>query len=173
MPPTRAQGEAALKYVVLTVMNQPEDGPIKKSLPEAMIENVEDLGSLIESDIENLTFIAADTNPTAIGPGHRGILRAFIAYIRHRATQPSPIGDDWNNVTREEFDAYHISPLFNGTIYGSTTVTNLGTPAAAPSSHARDPVTDFQRGIKRDDKQWDNWNRTHNAQARAQEGVRR
>jgi hypothetical protein len=64
MPPTRAQGEAALKYVVLTVMNQPEDGPIKKSLPEAMIENVEDLGSLIESDIENLTFIAADTNPT-------------------------------------------------------------------------------------------------------------
>jgi hypothetical protein len=57
MPLTQAQGETALKYVV---MNQPEDGPMAKSIAEAMIENVEDLGSLIESDIENLTFIAAD-----------------------------------------------------------------------------------------------------------------
>jgi hypothetical protein len=140
-------------------MNQPEDGPMTKLLVEA---NVDDLGSLIQSDIENLTFIAADKNPTAIG--------------RYRATQPSPIGDNWNDITQEEFDAYLISPLFNGTIYGNTTVTYLDTPAA-PSSLARDPVADFKaRGIKcdpsqfpilKDDKQWDNWNHTHNAQARA------
>jgi hypothetical protein len=115
-------------------MNQPEDGPMTKSLAEAMLENIEDLGSLVESDIKNPTFITADMNPTAIGPGHWGILRAFIAYIRYRATQPSPIGDDRNDVTREEFNTYHIGPLFNGIIYGNT-VTNLGTPAA-PSSHA-------------------------------------
>jgi hypothetical protein len=30
-------------------MNQPDDGPMAKSLAEAMIENVEDLGSLIET----------------------------------------------------------------------------------------------------------------------------
>jgi hypothetical protein len=45
MPFTRAQGDAAtLKYVVLTVMNQPEDRlMLVKSLAEAMIENIEEL----------------------------------------------------------------------------------------------------------------------------------
>jgi hypothetical protein len=47
----------------------------------------------------------------------------------------------------------------------------------APSTRSRDAVADFKRGIKRDpsqfpilkdDKQWDGWNRSHNAQARAQ-----
>jgi hypothetical protein len=54
MPFTRAQCEAALKSVVLTVMNQPVDGPMAKLLAEAMIENIEDLGSLIKTDIEKL-----------------------------------------------------------------------------------------------------------------------
>jgi hypothetical protein len=49
--------------------------------------------------------------------------------------------------------------------------------SAASSTNARDPIVDFKRGIKRDtsqfpilkdEKQWDNWSRTHNAQARAQ-----
>jgi hypothetical protein len=68
---TRAQGKAALKYVVLTVTNQPVDGPMAKSLAEAMIENVEDFLSLVETDIEKLSFIAtAGEDPIAIGPGH-------------------------------------------------------------------------------------------------------
>jgi hypothetical protein len=59
MPFTREQGKAALKHIVLTVMNQPDDGPMAKSLlAKAMIENIEDLGSLIETDIEKFSFIA-------------------------------------------------------------------------------------------------------------------
>jgi hypothetical protein len=59
---------------------------------------------------------------------------------------------------------------------GSPSPSNPGTPAAS-STHARDAVADFKRGIKRnpsqfpilkDDKQWDGWNCSHNAQARAQ-----
>jgi hypothetical protein len=66
----------------------------------------------------------------------------------------------------------------NGTIYGNTLVNNPGTPTASSTHDARDPIADFKRrGIKRDpsqfpilkeDRQWDCWNRTHNAQARAQ-----
>jgi hypothetical protein len=113
-----------------------------------MIDNVGDLGSLIETDIKNLTFIATEgENPIDIGPGHQGILRAFIAYVRYRATQPSPIGDDWNNVSQEEFDAYHISPLFNGTIYGSNPLSTNPGGSAASSTNARDPIVDFKRGI--------------------------
>jgi hypothetical protein len=67
MPSTREQGRAALTYVIVTVMNQPaEDGPMAKSLTAAQIDNVEDLGTLLEADIENLSFIAlvgADPTP--------------------------------------------------------------------------------------------------------------
>jgi hypothetical protein len=177
MPFTRAQGEAALKYVVLTVMNQPVDGPMAKSLAEAMIKNVQDFLSLIETDIEKLSFIAtAGEDPIAIGPGQRGILRAFIAFIRYRAAQDNPIGDKWNEITKAEFDTYRVGPSYNGTIFGSPLARNPGTPAAS-STHARDAVADFKRGIKRDpsqfptlkdEKQWDNWDRTNRAQARAQ-----
>jgi hypothetical protein len=178
MPFTRAQGGAALKYLVLTVMNQPVDGPMAKSLAEAKIKNVQDFLAPIETDIEKLSFIAtAGENPIAIGPGQRGILRAFIAFIRYRAVQDNPIGDKWNEITQEEFDTYRIGPSFNGTIFGSPLVNNLGIPAASSATHARDAVADFKKGIKRDpsqfpilkdEKQWDGWNRSHNAQARAQ-----
>jgi hypothetical protein len=165
MPLTRAQGGAALKHVVCTVIYQPDNGPLEKLLANAMIVNVGDLGSLIETDIENLTFAATEgENPIAIGPGQRGIIQAFIAYIRYRATQPSPIGDDWKNIAQEEFEAYRISPLFNGSIYGNPLSANPS-GSAASSTNACDPIADFKRGIKRDpsqfpilkdEKQWDN-----------------
>jgi hypothetical protein len=116
-----------------------------------------------------------------LGPGQRGILWAFIAFIRHRANEDNPIGDNWNEIKREdEFNTYRVGPSFNGTIFGSPSPSNPGTPAAggASSTHARDAVADFTRGIKhdpsqlppilKDDKQWDGWNRSHIAQARAQ-----
>jgi hypothetical protein len=177
MPFTREQGRAALTYVLVTVMNQPEDGPMAKSLTAAQIDNVEDLGTLLEADIENLSFIAlVGADPTPMGPGQRGILRAFNAFIRYRANEDNPIGDNWNEITREEFSMYRVGPSFNGTIFGSPSPSNPGTPTAS-STHAHDAVADFKRGKKRDplqfpilkdDKQWDGWNRSHIAQARAQ-----
>jgi hypothetical protein len=158
-------------------MNQPEDGPMAKSLIAAQIDNVEDLGTLLEADIENLSFIAlVGADPTPMGPGQRGILRAFNAFIRYRANEDNPIGDNWNEITREEFSMYRVGPSFNGTIFGSPSPSNPGTPTAS-STHAHDAVADFKRGKKRDplqfpilkdDKQWDGWNRFHIAQARAQ-----
>jgi hypothetical protein len=141
------------------------------------------LGSLSESDIENLSYVAATEGeappqaPIPIGPGQRGILRAFLAYIRYRGTQPDPIGDDWPDVTQVEFDLYRITPLFNGTIFGNPMSTTTGGSAASSAGTPRDPVADFKRGIKRDpsqfptlkdEKQWDNRDRTNRAQVRAQ-----
>jgi hypothetical protein len=146
-------------------MNQPVDGPMAKSLAEAMIENVEDFGSLIETNFEKLSFIATPgEDPIAIRPGHWGILRAFFAFIRYRAAHDNPIGaDKWNESTKAEFDTYRVGPSYNGTIFGSPSVSNPGTPAARGIK--RDPS---QFPILNDDKQWDGWNRSHNAQARAQ-----
>jgi hypothetical protein len=141
------------------------------------------LGSLIETDIEKLSFIATtgEDRPIAIGPGQQGILRARITFSRYRAAQENPIGDKWNEIWKEEFNTYCVGPSFNGTIFGNPLVNNPGTPAAS-STHARDAIAaDFKRGIVqrgppqfpilKDDKEWDGWNRSHNAQARAQQGV--
>jgi hypothetical protein len=138
MPFTREQGKAALKYIFLTVINQPEDGPMAKSLPKAMIENIAEMGSLIETDIEKLSFIVtAGEDPIAIGPRQQGILRAFIAFIRYGAAHDNPIGDNWNKIMQEEFNTYRAGPSYNGTIFGSPSARNPGTPAAS-STHARD-----------------------------------
>jgi hypothetical protein len=96
------------------VMNQPEDGPLTKLLAEAMLEYVEDLGSLIDSDIKNLTFIAADKNPTAIGPGHRGdpslptsgimlpnLLPLVITGMTSRAHARDPIADSKRGIKHD------------------------------------------------------------------------
>ena len=75
MPLARAQGEAALKYVVRNVMNQPDDGSLERSLTDAQLIHVGLWGSLIENDIENLTYVAAIEGeappqaPIPIGPG--------------------------------------------------------------------------------------------------------
>ena len=80
MPLTRTQGETALRHVVRNVMNQPDDGPLERSLANAQLNHVGLLGSLIEGDIENLTYVAATEGeappqaPIPIGPGQRGIL---------------------------------------------------------------------------------------------------
>jgi hypothetical protein len=146
MPLTRGQGEAALRHVVRNVMNQPDDGPLERSLTNAQLIHVGLLGSLIETDIEDLTYVAATEGeaqpqaPIPIGPGQRGILRAFLAYIRYRGMQPDPIGDDWLDVTQVEFDLYRISPLFNGTIFGNPMSTTTGGSAASSVGAPRDPV---------------------------------
>jgi hypothetical protein len=59
-------------------MNQPNDGPMLKSFRETLIDNVEDLKSPSESDIDNLAYTADDGNRSSIGAGHRGVLRASV-----------------------------------------------------------------------------------------------
>jgi hypothetical protein len=57
MPLTRTQGEAALKHVVVTVLDQPEDGELMKSLTKSEgYLHVSDLTSLHETTIGNLTY---------------------------------------------------------------------------------------------------------------------
>ena len=177
---TRTQGENALKHVVITVLNQPIDGPLMLSLTNALIDHISDLTSINANDIEDLKYPTSDGTLSKIGPGHRGMLRCFCAFVRYRYAQSLPIGDDWTGITQEEFDEFRTSSHYDGTMFGISSVSNPGLPGlpSTPSTRPRDPVAEFKRGIKRDtslfpvfkeDKQWDNWRRTTNAQGRAQD----
>jgi hypothetical protein len=98
MPLTRNQDETALKYVVLKVMNQPDEGSVMKSLAEAFISNVNDFACIQEKDVENLTYTAVDGTHSAIGADQVEILIAFCAFVRYRANQSSLIGVDWTSI---------------------------------------------------------------------------
>jgi hypothetical protein len=149
MPLTRTQGEAALKYVVLTVLDQPDDGPLMKSITNDQITDIRVFPSLQEIDIGNLQYPKDDGSLSALGPGQKGLLRAFCAFIKYRSIQSLPIGDNWTSISQEEYDEFCCSTAFDGTIYGLTSSAYPGLPTA-PSARARDPVTDFKRGIKQD-----------------------
>jgi hypothetical protein len=57
MPLTRTQGEATLKYVVVEVLNQPDDGPLMKSVMNELIDHARDLTSLQKHDIGDLKYL--------------------------------------------------------------------------------------------------------------------
>jgi hypothetical protein len=179
MPLTRTQDMAALKYIVETVLNQPVDGPIMKSLANFGIGFVSDLAGLRDVDILTMTYSTDEDVGTLLALSFhlRARLTAFCALMRYREILSLPIGDDWASITREEFDKFRINPVYDGTIHGMISTSNLSVPAAS-SHHARDKIADFKRGIKRDgsqfptlkdEKQYDNWQRTTTAQARAQD----
>jgi hypothetical protein len=45
----------------------------------------------------------------ALEAGHHGMLVAFCAFVRYRAAQSLPIGDNWLSITRERIRLFHIS----------------------------------------------------------------
>ncbi len=153
MPLTRTQGAVALKYIVTTVLNQPEDGSLMKSLAHESLDHVSDLILLRDIHIENMKWPQDDGSLSIIGPGHRGMLIAFCAFIRYRVIQSSPIGDDWTSVTPTEFDQFRTSSAYDGTIYGNTVTAFDGTVyrsliLAERSTRACNSVADLQQGIK-------------------------
>ncbi len=153
MPLTRTQGAVALKYIVTTVLNQPEDGSLMKSLAHESLDHVSDVTSLQDIDVANLRYPASDGSLSVLGAAHRGLVRAFCAFIRYRAIQSSPIGDDWTSVTPTEFDQFRTSSAYDGTIYGNTVTAFDGTVyrsliLAERSTRACNSVADLQQGIK-------------------------
>jgi hypothetical protein len=180
MPLTRTQGEAALKHVVVTVLDEPEDGELMKALKSEGYLKVSALTSLRETTIENLTYPEDDGTLSKVKQNQKGLLVAFCAFIKHRNDLSLPIGDDWTNITQEEYDDFRVSRSFDGTIHGLTPASRPGIPPApsARAPAARDPIADFQRGIKRDaslfpalkdEKEFDNWQRITTAQCKAQD----
>jgi hypothetical protein len=117
MPLTRTQRKEALKYVLLTVMDQSEDGPVMRALADASTEVVDDLMGLSDIGIDNLSYVkTGETNRTNLGPTQQGLVRAFCAYMRYRAKTSTPIGDTWTSITKQEFDDFRISDFYNGTV---------------------------------------------------------
>ena len=179
---TRQQRMDAMDHVVTTVLDQAADGAIMLALQQSGTIDILLLASLSETQIDNLkvSSTTAVPNPPILAPGHLGLIKAIVAYERWRSAMSNPIDDDWMSVTFDEFNTFRTSLNFNPQSMFATAspASTNPTAAGAATSPARDPLSDFKRGMKRDssqfpvlkdEKQWDNWNRTACAQARAQD----
>jgi hypothetical protein len=177
---TRTQGKAALKHVVVTVLDQSDDRELMKSLKSEGYIHVSDLTSLRETTIENLTYPEDDGTPSNLKKNQKGLLVAFCAFIKHRNVFLSlPIGDDWTSITQEDYDNFRVSEFFVTSMHGVTPAPSPRTPATPSTRVAHDLIADFKRGIKRDAtlfsplkdwKEFDSWQRNTVSQCQAQDG---
>jgi hypothetical protein len=177
---------AAFNHVTQIVL---VNANITKALREDGIKEISGLISLDDQQVEDLTYLDSDpTNTTAycLKKGEIGIIKSFIHYVHYRDEIGNPIGDDWRNITQDDFDQFCCNTMYTRRF---ASLASLGSPAPLASSFipaptpttshsAPSPVDLFKRGIKHDpsvyptlkDELWnDNWHRSFANQARAQD----
>src|SRR5688500_11740261 len=177
---TRAQETDAFNHVVTTVMHQNATSPLRNTFKQDGVSTIADLIAYTPTKIDTMTYTDADSKPQPLPKGYKNIMHALIAFILYKASIGDTITDaDWENLPVDEFNSYRLSPEF--VAYRSGTLPTVARPNVVTSStfnRNKDPVMEFKRGIKRDvtyfiqlndEKQWDNWQRTTVAQARAQD----
>ena len=164
---TRAASEAALKHVISTVLDYPDDGPLAKTLAEAGCAQIHDFIACAPEEHADMTCKKDDGSEGKLAVHVRNRVKAFQHCAMHRHNAGNAI-TDYQSVTQEEFDTFRISPAFIAVQHG------LAAPAAAGT---KDPVSEFKKGIKRDpslfevlkdEKQWDTWQRSAMTMARSQ-----
>ena len=133
----------------------------------------------MESDevLSTLEYTNENKDKVKLINGNVGLLKVFKQCVADQTNQGHMIEeDDWIKITKKDFNAFRVRYA------NRTTINSIATPSAQFSSvrpsSVVDSVRDFKRGIKRDatqfsilkdDANWDNWNRSTTAQARAQD----
>ena len=154
-PLTRAQAEAALQHIFVNVLQGGSDSPLAKALDEhGTIKTPNDLAALSLAEIDSLAFKDDQNNMVPLAMGYRYRIKAFRYYVQDRHTNGNPIEDsEWATLSPEEFQNFRISPhcaymLDNPSIKHGQPTGSLS--SGSNSSRARDPVADFEKGIKHD-----------------------
>jgi hypothetical protein len=176
---TRDQGSRIKTHILQTVLNQEADSPVQRALEKNMLDNIQGMCTMQRETIRALNYdTIADTTTTTtdLNPGQQGLLTSlqdFLTFVA-REKGSSLNFDEYVALTSDAYDDFRTDPNYMPT--AQTGITRA--PPSLASSHTRDPVTDFKRGIKRDinlfpklknDKGWDSWKRTVVTQARMQD----
>ena len=182
---TRSSAASALSHVVCVLFGEPEDGVLMLRLGYESI--VDPLHLITYEDDQLADFQVPVGDRIKPVPKHLiNMCRIFREFCIHRARNGRPVmlASAVLAVTEEEFNTYRFSPDYHAA--RSTSMGNVSTPttvsassSSGPSSSvsSHSPVSDFQKGIKRDithfkelkdPKHWDEWRRSTVALARAQ-----
>jgi hypothetical protein len=179
MVSTRQAKLDAMSRVFKDILDLEDDNDLHKACIFDGIVSMADLLDLSPEEIADLTFLDGN-NKKLISKGHKGLVFALQALLLKRAADGDRIHNDWSNVTMEEFDDFRVSPEYTSARAG---LPNPNPPRSSVSVaptiiRPRDPLAEYRRNIRRDanafiplkeDKQWDSWQRSTIAQARAQD----
>jgi hypothetical protein len=161
------------------ILDLEDDSDLHKACVFDQVTSIEDLLAFCPAEIEDLTYLVNKVK-TKISKGSRGKVFALQAILLKREGDLNVIHLDWSNVNRAEFDAFRTSAAYVSARAG---LPNPVAPRPAATVvpaiiRPRDPLNEYRRNIRRDpnaftalkeDKQWDSWQRSTIAQARAQD----
>ena len=154
MPITRQTKEQQFQHVLGNVFGWPVTNRIEVSLESANIKSVPDLVSMSPDDLDALRVQVTAETERPLDRWEKGRIRAFQSFLVCKEQQGEAIGPtQCTGINMDTFDAYRASANYILlTTTGSAPPPRTRPPLAGnnASTHTRDPLADFKRGIKQD-----------------------
>jgi hypothetical protein len=110
-------------------------------------KGIRDVIGMDDEAIGELKYKDENGNEVALKRPHKSLLRILLAFNRFRIFKGTPIGDDWLNITAQEFRDYMLHEYIIGP--QSTTSTTTATPISL-IQRAREPLADSKKSVNRD-----------------------
>jgi hypothetical protein len=186
---TRSEAKAAFNHVLDTVLGRGDGSSLKSALLEEGVYDIFALSTLTDKAIDKLQFKDPDNN-NALKPiklAEKMLLRCFLHYVFNCSLEGNPVGDDWNAITQEKFDAFRIDPTYISKLI-SMPISMTASPATPPTTpvsklssslSAYTPATLLRKDISKrdptllptlkDEKFNDNWHQSFMNQAHSQD----
>ena len=179
-----SEDERILRHI-MTFICDDDKGTVHEILTHAGVRSALDTLLFNEEALSKMKAKVAGKSQTPIPFTSRMLLLLFQKFHRCRQAKNLPYSvDAWTTeCTRNAFDAFRTSTNEwdpdAGIPFDKPSATSTSTPQSATigATHTTDPVTTFEKGIKhdptlfpslKDQKQWDLWWISTEAQAKAQ-----
>jgi hypothetical protein len=108
VPATRLAEKMALSRVLGEVCNLEDDSNIHKACEHESILNMNALIGFTALEIEDINYMDGTVH-TKLNKGHKGIIYALQSMAIYCRSINDAIPEDWNGITREDFNEYRSS----------------------------------------------------------------
>ena len=110
---TPEQSQAALQHLIGTVLvtvptAQGQPNRLQEALTQAGVEGIENFLSMDKSMIDGLTY-EEQGQRVPLHLARRKVIEIFFDFVTWRASEGNPVGDNWANLTRDEFATFRTS----------------------------------------------------------------
>ena len=109
---TRSKQENEFDHVIGIVLNKPATSPMRLALAKAGYDNIINVVSMANHDVNSLVFDDAAGTDQDLPRGDKQLLRAFWYYVMYRTEQELETIDAIMSLLREDFDKFRMGPWF-------------------------------------------------------------
>ena len=90
------------------VLGRADGTPLKSALDSENITDIFQFCTLTDAVIDALEYMdtSISTNPIKVHLGDKMLLKVFLQYISMCHNSGHPIGDDWTQITQDDFDSF-------------------------------------------------------------------